>query len=134
MQPQHATLLRDNQEIIVILEQVAVGDILLVRPGEKIPTDGVVIEGLATIDESMVTGESLPVIKEVGHHLVGGCINANGVLKMRVTAVGSDTVLANIIHMVDQAQNESNEISEKIVYLKSTAMRLSKITNYRLAV
>lgn len=126
--------MRDNQEIIVILEQVAVGDILLVRPGEKIPTDGVVIEGLATIDESMVTGESLPVIKEVGHHLVGGCINANGVLKMRVTAVGSDTVLANIIHMVDQAQNESNEISEKIVYLKSTAMRLSKITNYRLAV
>lgn len=91
LQPQHATLLRDGQEIVVTLEEVAIDDILLVRPGEKIPTDGVVLEGLSTVDESMVTGESLPVIKQAGDKLVGGCINANGVLKMRVTAIGNDT-------------------------------------------
>jgi len=68
------------------VEDVLIGDILLVRPGEKIPTDGIVIEGISTVDESMVTGESIPVVKEPGHRLVGGCINANGALKMRVTA------------------------------------------------
>jgi len=132
LQPQHATLLRGNQEIIVTLEQVAVGDILLVRPGEKIPTDGVVIEGLSTIDESMVTGESLPVIKEVGHRLVGGCMNANGVLKMRVTAVGSDTVLANIIHMVDQAQSAKLPIQKTVDQISSvfvpSVMAISALT------
>jgi len=132
LQPQHATLLQDDQEIIVSLEQVAVGDILLVRPGEKIPTDGVVIEGLSTIDESMVTGESLPVIKEVGHRLVGGCMNANGVLKMRVTAVGSDTVLANIIHMVDQAQSAKLPIQKTVDQISSvfvpSVMAISALT------
>lgn len=132
LQPQHATLLQDDQEIIVSLEQVAVGDILLVRPGEKIPTDGVVIEGLSTIDESMVTGESLPVIKEVGHRLVGGCMNTNGVLKMRVTAVGSDTVLANIIHMVDQAQSAKLPIQKTVDQISSvfvpSVMAISALT------
>lgn len=119
LQPQHATLLRDNQEIVAMLDQVLVGDILLVRPGEKIPTDGVVIEGLSTVDESMVTGESLPVVKDIGHRLVGGCINANGVLKMRVTAVGMDTVLANIIHMVDQAQSSKLPIQKTVDQISS---------------
>lgn len=114
LQPQHATLLQNNQEIIVDLEQVQVGDILLIRPGEKVPTDGIVIEGLSTVDESMVTGESLPVVKDVNHHLVGGCINGNGMLHMRVTAVGADTVLANIIHMVDQAQSSKLPIQKTV--------------------
>ncbi|MGZ4999989.1 MAG: copper-translocating P-type ATPase, partial [Methylomonas sp.] len=132
LQPQHATVLRDDREVFVMLEQVAVGDILLVRPGEKIPTDGVVLEGLSTVDESMVTGESLPVIKEVGHKVVGGCINANGVLKMRVTAIGGDTVLANIIHMVDQAQSAKLPIQKTVDRISSvfvpSVMAVSALT------
>ncbi|TAN49745.1 MAG: copper-translocating P-type ATPase [Methylococcaceae bacterium] len=104
MQPQTATLLRDGQEITVNIDDVVVGDVLLIRPGEKVPTDGTVIDGLSTVDESLVTGESLPVVKETGHKLIGGCVNGSGALRMRVTAVGADTVLAGIIHMVDHAQ------------------------------
>ncbi|MDD2759085.1 MAG: heavy metal translocating P-type ATPase [Methylomonas sp.] len=132
LQPQHATLLRDGQEIVVELEQVAVGDMLLVRPGEKIPTDGVVIEGLSSVDEAMVTGESLPVIKQAGDKLVGGCLNANGVLTMRVTAIGNDTVLANIIHMVDQAQSSKLPIQKTVDRISSvfvpSVMALSALT------
>ena len=104
LQPQTATLLRNGQEITVNIDDVLVDDILLVRPGEKIPTDGEVIDGLSTVDESMVTGESLPAVKEVGHKLIGGCVNGSGALRIRVTAVGADTVLAGIIRMVDCAQ------------------------------
>ena len=114
LQPQNATVLHGRKEVIVNVELVLIGDILLIRPGEKIPTDGIVIEGISTVDESMVTGESLPVVKEPGHRLVGGCINANGVLKMRVTAVGADTFLANIIHMVDQAQSSKLPIQKTV--------------------
>jgi len=132
LQPQHATLLRDGQEIVVTLEEVAIDDILLVRPGEKIPTDGVVLEGLSTVDESMVTGESLPVIKQAGDKLVGGCINANGVLKMRVSAIGNNTVLANIIHMVDQAQSSKLPIQKTVDRISSvfvpSVMTLSALT------
>ncbi len=104
LQPQTATLLRDGQEVTIGVDDIAVGDILLVRPGERIPTDGEVVDGISTVDESMVTGESMPVVKEIGHRLVGGCVNGSGALQMRATAVGADTVLADIIHMVDQAQ------------------------------
>lgn len=114
LQPQHATVLQAEQEIIVLVDQLALDDIVLIRPGEKIPTDGIVIEGLSTVDEAMVTGESLPVVRGIGQRLVGGCINGNGVLKMRVTAVGKDTVLANIIHMVDQAQSSKLPIQQTV--------------------
>lgn len=114
LQPQNATVMHGNKKVLISVDQVHVNDILLIRPGEKIPTDGIVIDGLSTVDESMVTGESLPVIKEHGHRLVGGCINGNGVLKMRVTAVGTDTVLANIIHMVDQAQSSKLPIQKTV--------------------
>ena len=114
LQPQLATLLRDEKEVTVNVEDLLIGDNVLVRPGEKIPTDGIVTEGVSTVDESMVTGESLPVVKETGHRLVGGCINANGVLKMKVTAVGADTFLANIIHMVDQAQSSKLPIQKTV--------------------
>ena len=114
LQPQNATVMHGNKKVLISVDQVHINDILLIRPGEKIPTDGVVIDGLSTVDESMVTGESLPVVKEQGHRLVGGCINGNGVLKMRVTAVGADTVLANIIHMVDQAQSSKLPIQKTV--------------------
>jgi len=119
LQPQNATVLRGSKEVTINVEEVLIGDSLLVRPGEKIPTDGIVIEGISMVDESMVTGESIPVVKEPGHRLVGGCINANGALKMRVTAVGADTFLANIIHMVDQAQSSKLPIQKTVDRISS---------------
>ncbi|MGZ8227441.1 MAG: heavy metal translocating P-type ATPase [Methylococcaceae bacterium] len=114
LQPQTATLLRDDEEFIVDIETVVVGDILLVRPGEKIPVDGEVIQGISTVDESMVTGESMPVVKEIGHRVIGGCVNGNGVLRIQATAVGMDTVLAGIVHMVDQAQSTKLLIQKQV--------------------
>jgi Cu+-exporting ATPase len=114
LQPQTATLLKEDKELIVDVESLAVGDIVLIRPGEKIPTDGEVIFGLSTIDESMVTGESMPVVKNVGQRVIGGCVNGNGVLRIRVTAVGMDTVLAGIVHMVDQAQSAKLPIQKQV--------------------
>jgi len=103
-QPQTATLLLEGRELTVGIDEIRVGDVLLVRPGERIPTDGEVVWGLSTVDESLVTGESLGVIKNVGDRLVGGCVNGGGALRLRATAVGGDTVLAGIIHSVDLAQ------------------------------
>jgi len=104
LQPQTAVLLKDGQEIVVDVDDLQVGDLILVRPGEKIPTDGTVVFGLSTVDEAMVTGESMPVVKNVGGTVIGGCVNGNGVMHVEVSAVGMDTVLAGIVHMVDQAQ------------------------------
>lgn len=114
LQPQTATLLRDGEEITIDVDDIVIGDVLLVRPGEKIPTDGEVIQGVSTVDEAMVTGESLPVVKEVGHKVIGGCVNGSGVLRIRATAVGMDTVLAGIVHMVDQAQAAKLPIQKQV--------------------
>jgi Cu+-exporting ATPase len=114
LQPQTATLIRDGQEIIIAVDDCIIDDILLVRPGEKIPTDGVVIQGVSTVDEAMVTGESLPVVKDVDHKVIGGCVNGSGALRIRVTAVGMDTVLAGIVHMVDQAQATKLPIQKQV--------------------
>lgn len=104
LQPATATVIRNGQEITIDAEKIVVDDILIVRPGEKIATDGLVVAGVSTVDESMVTGESIPVVKNVGEQVIGGCINGNGVLKIQATAVGMDTVLAGIVRLVDQAQ------------------------------
>jgi Cu+-exporting ATPase len=104
LQPQTATLLKNGEELLVEVDEVQVDDLLLIRPGEKIPTDGLVVYGLSTVDEAMVTGESMPVVKTIGQIVIGGCVNGNGVLHVRATAVGMNTVLAGIVHMVDQAQ------------------------------
>ncbi len=114
LQPQTANLLRDGQVITVPVDDLAIDDLILIRPGEKIPTDGLVTEGLSTVDEAMLTGESLPVIKAAGHTVVGGCINGTGALQVRVTAIGADTVLAGIIHMVDQAQSSKLPIQKTV--------------------
>jgi Cu+-exporting ATPase len=114
LQPQTATLLRDGQEIIVDVDEVVLDDILLVRPGEKIPTDAEVVFGVSTVDEAMVTGESMPVVKEIGHKVIGGCVNGNGVLHIKATAIGMDTVLAGIVHMVDQAQATKLPIQKQV--------------------
>ncbi len=114
LQPQTATLLRDGAEVVVDVDDVQVDDLLLIRPGEKIPTDGIVIFGVSTVDEAMVTGESMPVVKETGHRVIGGCVNGNGVLQVKATAVGMDTVLAGIVHMVDQAQAAKLPIQKQV--------------------
>ena len=103
--PPRAVVLRDGEPVEVPTAEVAVGDLLLVRPGARIPVDGVVTDGESEVDESMVTGESLPVHKSVGEQVIGATVNANGVLRVRATKVGSDTALAQIVELVQQAQN-----------------------------
>jgi len=102
--PKRATIFKDGQEIEVSVEEVLVGDLLLVRPGEKIPADGVVTAGESYVDEAMITGESVPAFKEPGSKVVGGTINKNGSLKFTATRIGKDTVLARIISLVEEAQ------------------------------
>jgi Cu+-exporting ATPase len=102
--PKTARVLRDNQELDIPLDQVQPGDRLRVRPGEKVPVDGVVLEGRSSVDESMLTGESIPVEKEVGSRVIGATMNATGSFVMRAGHVGSDTVLAQIVRLVSQAQ------------------------------
>jgi len=104
LQPKRATVLRDGSEIEVAVEDVAVGDQIQVKPGEKIPVDGLVLYGQSYVDESMITGEPVPVLKAVGQNVVGGTINKNGVLRFRATKVGRDTILAQIISLVQEAQ------------------------------
>ncbi|AGP64293.1 P-ATPase superfamily P-type ATPase copper transporter [Mycobacterium intracellulare subsp. yongonense 05-1390] len=99
-----ATLLVDGEERRVPVDQVRVGDLVRVRPGEKIPVDGEVIDGRAAVDESMLSGESVPVEKTVGDHVAGATVNTDGLLTVRATAVGADTALAQIVRLVEQAQ------------------------------
>ncbi len=104
LQPQTAALIDESGERQVPVDSLRVGDLLLVRPGDRIPTDGLVTGGASEVDESMVTGESLPVAKAAGDRVTGGCVNGFGLLRVQVTAVGTDTVLSGIVRMVDEAQ------------------------------
>ncbi|MCL4448439.1 MAG: heavy metal translocating P-type ATPase [Actinobacteria bacterium] len=99
------SVLVDGAERILAIEQLAVGDLMMVRPGEKIPTDGVIEEGSSSIDESMLTGESMPQEKTVGDKVIGATVNGQGLLKVRALAVGADTALASIVQLVQNAQN-----------------------------
>ncbi|MFO7835083.1 MAG: heavy metal translocating P-type ATPase [Candidatus Thorarchaeota archaeon] len=108
-----AVVIRNGEEMTVLIEDVEVGDILLVKPGEKIPVDGEVIDGQSSVDESMVTGESIPVSKNAGDSVIGSTINKNGVLKTRATKVGQDTVLSQIVRMVEKAQTQKPPIQRK---------------------
>ena len=99
-----ARVLVDGEEREVPIEQVQVGDVMLVRPGEQIPTDGAVIEGEGAVDESMATGESMPVQREPGDEVIGATINQDGLLKVRATRVGKDTFLAQVVRLVEEAQ------------------------------
>jgi Cu+-exporting ATPase len=110
LQARTARLIRDGKEVDVPIEEVQIGDVVLVRPGEKIPVDGEVIEGTSTIDESMVTGESVPVKKQPKDEVIGATINKTGSFKFRTTRVGKDTVLAQIVQLVQQAQGSKAPI------------------------
>ena len=104
LQPKTATVIIGNKEIQTPIDEVIVGDIILVKPGEKIPVDGVVIEGSTSVDESMLTGESIPVEKNIGSKVTGASINKNGSIKFKAEKVGSDTALSQIVKLVEDAQ------------------------------
>ena len=104
LQPQIAKILRDGREVEVPVERVQPGDIIIVRPGERIPVDGVVVEGGSAVDESMITGESMPRDKKSGDEVIGATVNKTGMLKVRASKVGQDTVLAQIVKLVGEAQ------------------------------
>ena len=104
MAPQTARVVRDGEERDVPIEEVVVGDVVVVRPGSKVPVDGIVLEGASSIDESMITGESLPVAKGPGDEVIGATINGTGAIRFRTTRVGADTALATIVRMVGDAQ------------------------------
>ena len=103
--PPHALVIRHGEPVEVPTSEVRVGELLLIRPGARLPVDGVVEEGESDVDESVVTGESLPVSKQLGSAVIGGTINKNGTLRARATKVGSDTALAQIVKLVQEAQN-----------------------------
>ena len=104
LRPKTATVLREGREVEVPIEDVIVGDILLIRPGEKVPVDGMVVGGESSVDESMITGEAIPVDKREGDEVVGGTLNVNGVLRVRAEKIGRDMVLSQIIRLVRDAQ------------------------------
>lgn len=109
--PKTATVLRNNQEVEIMVEEILIGDILILRPGGGIPVDGVIVEGSSSVDQASITGESMPVQKEVGDSVVSGTINKNGSFKMKATKVGADTTLSQIIQLVEEAGNSKAPIA-----------------------
>jgi len=118
LQPKTALIIRDNKEMEIPIEDVRINDLVIVKPGEKIPVDGEVVEGESFVDEAMITGESIPVFKEKGEIVIGGTLNKNGIIKFKATKVGKDTVLSQIIKLVEEAQSSKppmQRIADKAV-------------------
>jgi Cu+-exporting ATPase len=110
LQPKTARIIKDKNEIEIPIADVVVGDVIIVRPGERIPVDGVILKGNSSVDESMVSGESIPVEKTAGDKVIGGTINRNGSFEFRASAVGADTVVAHIAKLVEEAQGSKAPI------------------------
>lgn len=110
--PKTATIVRDGKELVIPIDEVIVGDIVIVKPGEKLPVDGEVIEGATAVDEAMITGESIPVEKTVGSKVIGASINKTGFIKYKATKVGKDTALSQIIKLVEDAQGSKAPIAK----------------------
>ncbi|MEN2974783.1 MAG: heavy metal translocating P-type ATPase [Candidatus Caldarchaeales archaeon] len=117
LQPRSARIVKNDEEVEVPIEKVEVDDVVIVRPGEKIPVDGVVLDGYSSVDESMVTGESMPVEKKVNDEVIGGTVNRSGYLKIKATRVGSNTMLSQIVKMVEESilsQTPIQRIADKV--------------------
>lgn len=112
LEAKEATVERDGNEVKIPVRSLRIGDVMVVKPGEKIPTDGLVVDGLSSVDESLATGESMPVEKNDGDSVIGATINKNGVLKVKATKVGKDTFLSQVIKMVEEAQGSKVPIQE----------------------
>ncbi|MFH5832730.1 heavy metal translocating P-type ATPase [Halalkalibaculum sp. DA3122] len=112
LEAKEATIERDGEEVKVPVNELQIGDLMVIRPGEKIPTDGEVVEGESSVDESLATGESMPVNKSTGDEVIGATINKNGVLKVRATKLGQDTFLNQVIRMVEEAQGSKVPIQQ----------------------
>jgi Cu+-exporting ATPase len=112
LRPTTATVIRDGKETEVSADELQVDDVVVIKPGEKIPTDGVVIAGYSSVDEKLITGESIPVEKNVGSEVIGATVNKTGLLKVRATKVGEDTALAQIVHLVEEAQASSAPVQK----------------------
>ncbi|MEM4330510.1 MAG: heavy metal translocating P-type ATPase [Candidatus Pacearchaeota archaeon] len=110
LQPKKATVIRNGKEVQIPIKEVVIGDIVIVKPGDKIPVDGIVIEGISSVDESMITGESIPVEKKKGDFVIGATINKNGYIKFKATKVGKETFLNQIINLVEEAQGSKAPI------------------------
>ena len=110
LQPKEATIVKDGKEIKIPILKVKVGDVILVKPGEKIPVDGIVVDGYSGVDEKAITGESVPVEKKKGDEVIGATINKTGILKFKATRVGKDTILAQIIKIVEEAMGSKAPI------------------------
>jgi Cu+-exporting ATPase len=127
-----AWVLRDGKEVEVSIDEVETGDLMIVRPGEKIPTDGAVVEGESGVDESMATGESMPVQKKAGDAVIGATINQRGLLKVKATKVGEDTFLSQVIKMVEEAQGSKvpiQEFADRVTgYFVPTVLTLALVT------
>lgn len=112
LQPKTARVVKNGEEKDMLLADIELGDLLRVRPGEKIPVDGIIVDGHSLVDESMLTGESLPVVKKINHHVSAGTLNNTGTFIFRAVEIGEKTVLAQIVQLVKQAQNSKPEIAK----------------------
>ena len=110
LQAKTARVIRNEQTLDIAIDQVINGDVVLVRPGEKVPVDGIIVKGSSAVDESMITGESLPVEKQVKDTVVGGTMNKTGSFEFQATRVGSETTLSQIIRLVEEAQGSKAPI------------------------
>ena len=132
LQAKTAIVLRNNAETEVLIDDVQVGDLIIVKPGTKIPVDGIVINGDSSVDESMITGEPIPTVKQKGSTVIGGTINTTGVLTFQATKVGKDTMLAQIIHLVEDAQGSrppALRLADKAVtYFIPTILAIALLT------
>src|SRR5205807_268910 len=111
LQARQARVIRDGRELDIPVEDVKVGDVVVVRPGEKVPVDGVILEGTSSLDESMLTGESMPVDKGPGDQVIGATLNKTGYFRFKATQVGADTALARIVRLVEEAQGSKPPIA-----------------------
>jgi len=133
LQAKTARVLRNGKEIEIPISEVIVGDLISIRPGEKIPVDGIVVKGLSAVDESMLTGESIPVEKKQGDKVIGATINKHGSLFIKATAIGSQTVLASIVKLVEEAQGSKPQIqkvADKVVNYFVPAVILISIVSF----